>query len=166
MVKKQNLANRAEVSAVVTFFLGDEVELAVPVTSVYQILRNAAITRVPDVGHHIEGAVNLGGRVVPIIDVGHLLGLGCRTLGDDHRVVIIDHQGRLVGLSVDKVRGILQVDAGKPVTEAPAALVDTVGDRFLSGAVGHQGASVALLDLGQVIQTAQQDPDRSTAEGG
>jgi purine-binding chemotaxis protein CheW len=160
----KELATWTEVSAVVTFFLGDE-EYAAPIANVNQILRDVPMTRVPNVSHHVEGVLNLRGKVVPVIDVKHLLGLGIRRLGDDHRLVIVDLEGRLVGLSVDRVGGISRLAAGE-VGEAPPDIIDRLSARFVSGAARRQGASLPMLDLGQIVSAAEQGMAAALAEPG
>jgi purine-binding chemotaxis protein CheW len=154
MANKEKMPTWAEVSAVVTFFLGDE-EYSAPIANVYQILRDIPLTRAPNASRHVEGVLNLRGKVVPVVDVKHLLGLGIRTLGDDHRVVIVDLEGRLVGLSVDRVGGISRLEAGELV-KAPPEVLDRINDRFVSAAARRQGASLPILDLSQIVRAAEQ----------
>jgi purine-binding chemotaxis protein CheW len=162
MANTEQLATWAEGSQVVSFFLGDELYSA-PVSKVYQILRDIPVTRVPNVGRHVEGVLNLRGRVVPVVDLKHLLGLGVRTLGDDHRLMIVDLEGRLVGLSVDRIGGIVRLEASQ-LEEAPVA--DSAGDGLVCGTARHQGARVALLDLARIIMAAEQGMGSEQAEPG
>lgn len=138
---------------VVTFSLGNE-QCALPITEVHQIIRDVPITRVPNVGEHVEGVINLRGIVVPIVDLKHHLGLGIRELGHQHRLLIVDHEGRRVGFSVDAIEGVFQFGKDR-VQRAPDAVLAKVRGRYVRGVVPRGESIVVLLDLPTILALSE-----------
>jgi purine-binding chemotaxis protein CheW len=149
MAKNERVAVPVRTRSVVTFFLGKE-ECGVPITDVHQIIRDIPITRVPNVASHVEGVLNLRGVVVPIIDLKHVLGLGTRSLGEEHRLIIMDLGGRMVGFSADRVGGVFQFDESL-MQAAPDVVLAKVSGRFVRGVVRRGESIVILLDLQEVL---------------
>jgi purine-binding chemotaxis protein CheW len=57
-----------------SFMLADE-EYGVEVLKVLEIIRIPTITKMPNAPQHIEGIINLRGRVIPIISMRQRFGL-------------------------------------------------------------------------------------------
>lgn len=150
---KKNVVVRS--STLVTFSLGRE-RLALPITDVHQIIRDVPITRVPNARPDVEGVLNLRGRIVPILDLKHRLGLGVRTMGADLRVLIVETGSRLVGFSVDQVHGVIQVEEAK-IQAAPEVVVAKVNSRFIRGVFQHQDKIVILLDTREVLTVSKKE---------
>lgn len=63
----------------VTFNLGEE--YGVPMTQVHEIIRVGSITKVPNAPTHIEGVINLRGRVLPVLNLRKRLKLPSKDKG-------------------------------------------------------------------------------------
>jgi purine-binding chemotaxis protein CheW len=141
--------------SVVTFFLGEE-ECGLPITDVHQIIRDTPITRVPNVNPHVEGVINLRGIVTPIVDLRHRLGLGVRVLGENHRYLIVDDGGRMVGFSVDAVGGVLEYFEGEVQPASPVVLAKVggpgVGEHCLAGVLRRRERVVILLSTSELLR--------------
>ncbi len=101
-----------------TFHLGERL-FGVDVSRVREILRRHSSTPVPLAPPAVEGLINLRGEIVTAIDLGRRLGLeegGSRPRSAN--VVVLSRSGP-VGLLVDDVGDILEVDeeAGEPPPE-------------------------------------------------
>jgi purine-binding chemotaxis protein CheW len=149
MARSNSLNESKAKRSVVTFFLGAE-ECALPITDVHQIIRDTPITRVPNVNPHVEGVVNLRGIVAPVIDLKHRLGLGVRTLGEAHRLLIVERQRRLVGFSVDALRGVLEFEQDQ-LQSAPGAVLARIEGRCVRALVSREQSTVVLLDLEEIL---------------
>jgi purine-binding chemotaxis protein CheW len=88
--------------------LGDAV-LALPATAVREIVRAVAITALPGAPAIIEGAVNVRGALVPVIDVRARLRLPARALDPDQFLVMLQAGDRTVALRVDEVDDLVDV---------------------------------------------------------
>jgi purine-binding chemotaxis protein CheW len=100
-----------------SFQVGDG-RFAVGLPWVSQVLRFENVTAVPLAPQFVEGIINLGGEVVPVISLRARLGLPPVEPNPRHRVLIAERAGRKYGLLVDKVREILELE---DASIAPAA---------------------------------------------
>jgi purine-binding chemotaxis protein CheW len=150
--KLQASAPRVEASApkliqAVLFSL-DKEEYAARIDSVLEILRVAPIARVPAAPPHVRGVMNLRGRLLPVVELRTLLGLGPLAIDDESRVIKATVLGRLVGLLVDRVSYVMSLseDAFEP---PPREL----GDRadFLAGVTLKGDGVVLMLDLERTL---------------
>jgi purine-binding chemotaxis protein CheW len=134
---------------------------ALPVRQVQEILRVSALTRVPHAPFPVRGVTNLRGYVLPVVDLRVRLGIAPEEPGPRHRVMVVQSRGRLIGLLVDAVEQVTQIDrlAVEPVPDD----VMTEQSYYLLG-VYHEGDEmVILLDADRVLLV--RDRDQTTARG-
>ncbi len=149
MPRRKRVTVQVKTLTTVTFFLGKE-ECAVPITDVRQIIRDVPITKVPNVNVHVEGVINLRGVVVPIVDLKHRLGLGVRTTGPKHRLLIVGLGDRRVGISVDSVGGVFEFDETR-LQPPPDVVVAKVASHYVKGVVQKENVIVLLLDIQEIL---------------
>jgi len=81
----------------------------VPVHCVHDVSKAQSITRVPLAPPEVAGAMNLRGRIVTVIDAARKLGL-CSAEdkgGAAAMYVVIEHEGELYSLMVDRVGDVM-----------------------------------------------------------
>ena len=161
MANDELLSSSASSHRVVTFNLGSE-ECSFPIEDVHQILREAKVTRVPNVNRYVEGVFNLRGVVIPVLDLKFVLGLGLRGKSDAERLIIIDVDGRLVGFSVDSVNGVFEYDLSQ-MQDAPDVVLSKIIDRFIRGVVRRGRSIVILLNTEEVVRVRSRE---RTSEAG
>lgn len=83
---------------------------------VREVVTARAFTRLPGAPTPVRGLVNLRGRITTVVDLGLLLELPSSST-PGHRVVVVEHRGRAVGLAVDDVLRI--VGPARPAAEGP-----------------------------------------------
>lgn len=133
----------------VCFQLGDEafgVELAL----VQEIVHLTGITRVPNAPAHVEGVVNLRGRIVPVVDLRKKLGLAPGEPGRRSRIIIVAAEGRTVGLIVDGVREVRHLPA-ELVEPAPELATTGLPAGAVLGVGKLPQGLLVLLDLARVL---------------
>src|SRR5687767_2448932 len=81
-------------------------ELALPIDDVRETLPILPITRVVLTPSALAGVFSLRGDIVPAIDLAVLLGLPRTEVGDDSRIVVVDHKGGAAGIVVDRLRDL------------------------------------------------------------
>lgn len=119
----------------VVFALGRE-ELAVPISRVREIIRDAAPRPLPEAPPWVDGVIDLRGQVVPVVDLAARLGQTAEG-SDDRRIVIVELGDGTVGMTVDGVREVLPVPADAidpPPPGVAAGYVEgiaKVGDRLI-----------------------------------
>ncbi len=135
----------ASTSAQFVSFAIDDEYYCVDIIAVREIKGWTAVTKLPNQPEFVRGVLNLRGVVVPIIDLRCKFGHGLTDATPTHVVIIVQIGPRLVGLLVDRVSDILQVDTQQfqPVPEA----CGLTGVEYLSGLVTVNDQMIALLAL-------------------
>ena len=123
-------------------------ELALPIADVRETLPVPPITRVFLTPPCLAGVFSLRGDIVPVIDLGVLLGLPATAAGDDSKIVVVDCAAGVAGIVVDRLRDLRTVDP--PLEPPPANLRGEVAG-LLAGVVATPTGSVRVLDARAVL---------------
>src|SRR5215831_15099468 len=91
-----------ETLLVSVFQLGNAM-FGIPAAQIQEVVQMGSITPVHHAPSCIVGIRNLRGRIVTVIDLGTRLDLGEAERGPESRILIVDSEGELVGLLVDRV---------------------------------------------------------------
>jgi purine-binding chemotaxis protein CheW len=121
-------------------------DYALPVEHVIEVAEYGVVAPVPGAGATVIGVSNLKGDVVPVVDLGHTLGLPRAAAPE--RIVVVEEAGRRAGLAVDSVEEVEQLSQPAEEAESP----------HLLGTVLTQGALIGLVDVGSVLDSAQGTP--------
>ncbi len=95
-----------------TFEVANET-YAVSISCVTEIVGMQHISRIPDVPDYIKGAINLRGKVIPVMDQRLRFGLDERPYGDRTTIIVLDLEGVPTGLVVDHVTDVLSIPKEK-----------------------------------------------------
>src|SRR5579862_6281038 len=99
-----------------TFRLGRE-EYGVEILKVREIVGLLDITAVPKTSAHVRGVVNLRGKIIPVVDLRHKLGLPEAAASRENCIIIVIVNSTpgevLVGLLVDAVNEVLWIGEGE-----------------------------------------------------
>jgi purine-binding chemotaxis protein CheW len=128
----------------ISFAIGDE-QYGVDIMAVREIKGWADITHLPKQPEYVRGVLNLRGAIVPIVDLRCRFGQGLTETTPLHIVIIVQVDGRQVGLIGDRVLDIVSVDTSE-IQKVPRTGNGPQID-FLSGIVTHDGVMIALIDL-------------------
>jgi purine-binding chemotaxis protein CheW len=111
---------RAETLGVLAFTVGGE-RYAVSVSAVSQVLEAKGLWLLPATPPWLLGAIVARTRVVPVLDLRHLLGLEGGGMSDLGRVVVVEQDGDAFGLAVEALEGRIEVprDALVPAEKGP-----------------------------------------------
>ena len=121
---------------------------AIDIMQVREIRGWTASTPLPHAPPHVLGMINLRGAILPVIDLGSLLGVGETAVSASSVVMVAQIGENQVGLLVDAVCDILTV-AENSLQEPP-----NVGDRvrdFVAGVMTTEQGIVTLLSLDHVM---------------
>lgn len=127
---------------VLAFRVGGE-RYAVPIADVFEIVEARGLSPLPGSPAWLLGAVVARTRVVPVLDLRHLLGLEGGGMNDLGKVVTVEHGGETFGLAAEVVEGRLEVpkDGLAPPPSGPFAWIGP--------------ERLALLELGRLGAPAQ-----------
>lgn len=151
MPSKDNQMNFTE-RQLVTFHLGED-EFGADIMNVKEIVRVTEITKVPNAPDYIEGACNLRGHILPIIDGRARLAIAKKEKDENSRVLVIDVNGTVTGVVVDRVSEVLHVSSLE--IEEPPQIVKNVSTDYLHGVVKLDNGKrlIMLLDFVKVVKS-------------
>ena len=134
-------------------------ELALPIADVRETLPVPPVTRVFLTPPCLAGVFSLRGDIVPVIDLGVLLGLGATAVGDDSKIVVVDCAAGVAGVVVDRLCDLRTVEP--PLPPPPPSLPAEVAS-LLAGVIATPTGSVRVLDARAVLTAP---PLRALAQG-
>lgn len=94
-------------SQLLVFYLG-EFRYALRLVVVERIFHAVEITPLPKAPEVVMGAVNVRGRIIPVVSIRKRFGLEERDLIPEDRLILAKTQRRPVGLVVDSVAGVFE----------------------------------------------------------
>lgn len=136
----------------VVFKLGEE-HYGVDIADVESIIKMQPITGIPKAPEFIEGVTNLRGSVIPILDLRKRFEIDNIELTPDSRIVVINLQGTKVGMIVDAVSEVLQID--DKAIEPPSPMASSIDTTFITGIAKIGERLVILLDLDRVLSVTE-----------
>lgn len=127
--------------------------LGLPISLVREIVRVPDITAVPNAPPHVEGVINLRGRIIAVIDLGKRFGVEAFQRNAKNRIVVVEIEGRLVGLLVASASEVLRLSASD--IEPPQNVFPDEEMDYVTGIGRLKNRLIVLLDLTRVIQRAE-----------
>jgi len=140
------------VQQLVSFRLGDD-RFAVDIFAVERILRFTAPAAVPNLPPWIDGVIEHGGRVVPVIDLRERFGIPRLAARPDQRILVLAVGDDWLGVTVDSVHEVLAV-SGEEIAPPPP-LFRGLNAEYLRGLVRHDGTLIIFLDVTRVLTSTE-----------
>ena len=131
-----------------TFFVRDAL-CGLDAAGIQEVIRLGPVTPVCYAPEEVVGIVNLRGKIVTIVDLGLRLGFPKAMAGGDSRIFIIEDRNEFIGLLVDRVDEVVEVERDR--WQAPPANVNPAQARFFRGVCRAGGRVITLLDAGQIL---------------
>ncbi|HWK95448.1 MAG TPA: chemotaxis protein CheW [Pseudolabrys sp.] len=132
----------------ISFAIGDD-QYGVDIMAVREIKGWTDITRLPKQPEYVRGVLNLRGAIVPIVDLRCRFGQGLTETTPLHIVIIVQIDGRQIGLIGDRVLDIVSVETTQ-IQKVPRT-GNSPPTAFLSGIVSHDDVMIALIDLPNLL---------------
>lgn len=142
-----------------------EQSYALDVTLVREIVRVQPITPLPSAPALIEGVVELRGGMVPVLDLGRVLGAHASESTANSRIVVLDYEGLLLGLLVDSATDVLSIDPAG-LEEVPD-LATQAGYEVVRSVVRRPGsAPVMVLAVESILEAVYRSSPTGPAQMG
>ncbi len=133
-----------------------DVDLAVPILRVVEIVRYAEPSRLPNAPEVVRGVVGIRGSVVPAVDLGRVLGFGETPITARSCLVLVEAAAKdgptVVGVIVDRVREV--ADVPHRSLERPPEFGAPVRAAYLAALYAARGQLVCVLDVDRVLEAA------------
>jgi purine-binding chemotaxis protein CheW len=141
---RDRVRNRTGIVDLLLFRIGDEL-FATDLASVEEAVTLPEIHHLPEMPAAMLGAFNLRGRLTPVYSPAQVLGVSLR--GDAQSALLVRADTRRLGLAVDDVEDVFQVDLAT-VHDAPGT---SDADGILLGVAHHGKELVAIVDAEALV---------------
>jgi purine-binding chemotaxis protein CheW len=132
-----------------TIMIGSQI-FGIPVLQVQDVLRQQAVTRVPLAPPEVAGALNLRGRIVTAINVRCRLGMDDLPAGTKTMSVVVEHEGELYSLIIDKVGDVLSLP-NKGFEAVPPTMDSTWRD-IATGIYRLDAQLMVVVDVARLLR--------------
>ncbi len=147
--RKEEREVELEEEQFVTFLIGDET-YGVEVLRVQEIIGMTTITHVPNSLSFMKGVINLRGSVVPVVDLRLKFELGEKEYDSFTVIIIVEVNGRMVGMIVDSVSDVVSIPV-KKIQDTPHFTAKIETDYIK--AIGQESDErlVIILDVDRIL---------------
>jgi purine-binding chemotaxis protein CheW len=148
----QTTTTHGETLQLVTFKLTGQ-KYAVDILKVQEINNMKEITTIPNAPHYLEGAINLRGKVIPVLNLRKKFGFEDKATDETCKIVIMDVRGVIMGLIVDSVSDVLRIP--QDLVEPPPPVSSNISTEFIAGIAKLQEGLVILLDMDRLLDEGE-----------
>ena len=156
----QQIGLTTEGSQHLTYQLGEEL-YGVDILRVQEIKGYTTVTKIPNTPAHIKGVLNLRGTIVPIVELRTKFGMPTIDYNMFTVIVVVVVQDRIMGLVVDSVSDVLNID--KKDIQPPPQFGAKVDVSVLTGIVKSGDKLVALLNIDRLLAETEMQETSAVA---
>jgi purine-binding chemotaxis protein CheW len=137
---------------IVGFRVGRET-FGVPISLVHEIVRVPEITAVPEAPDYVEGVINLRGKIISVLDLRKRFGEKQITGSKKNRILVVEVEGKMVGLIVDAASEVLKVPENE--IDLPPNIFDEGELNYVTGVGKLRGRLIIMIDLTKILQKGE-----------
>jgi purine-binding chemotaxis protein CheW len=138
----------AEVRQLISFTVGAE-EYGIELLRVKEVIRTRQITWLPKAPACVKGIINLRGDVIPIVDLRERFGLESVEHTAMTRVIVVEVDGRPVGMTVDSASQVVRVPADQ--FDPPPPMLGEAARDFITGVGKIDGKLIIMIDAERIL---------------
>ena len=131
-----------------TFSVGSEA-YGIEIKFVTEIIGIQDITEVPELPNYVKGIINLRGKIIPVIDVRLRFKKEPKDYNDRTCIVVIDIKETSVGLIVDNVAEVINIEDSNIVP--PPDIKTGFHNRYVRGIGKVENEVKLLLDCDKLL---------------
>lgn len=105
----EQMRKTEEIGQLVTFRLGCET-YGIDIFKIQEVIHLQKISLIPNSPEFVEGVIKVRNQVIPVVDLKKRMGVH-ENGSDKQRIVILDLNSQLLGVIVDDISKVLQLDA-------------------------------------------------------
>ncbi|MGA2975269.1 MAG: chemotaxis protein CheW [Spirochaetia bacterium] len=137
-----------ELRQFISFSVGEE-EYGLELLRVKEVIRIREITWLPKAPSFVKGIINLRGDVIPIIDLRDKFGLEAKEATAMTRVIVVEVEGRLMGMVVDSASQVVRIPADQ--IDPPPPVLGGVSQEFITGVGKLEDKLIILLNIDAIL---------------
>lgn len=139
----------------VVAFQVEQQTYAMPVEQIARIISMVTITPLPGVDPAVVGAINVQGRIVPVVDLRRHFQLPRRTWKRYTPILLTSRGTQTIGLIVDAVTNVISLNADQIIRTTDVLPADWPDMPLVQGIVRAADGLWLLLDLNHLFQPEQ-----------
>ena len=124
-----------------------------PSRNVQQMEMIENITPVPNAAAFVEGVVFTRGQVIPAVNLRTRFGFERIPHTPRSRLIVTNHNGRVVGLIADSAREFLSI--GPDAIQPPPQGITGLSGNYLKGVATIAGRVILIVDLNELINAGE-----------
>jgi len=136
---------------IVVFRVGSQ-EFALDIFQIERILRYERPAPLPSAPDFLEGVVQYGDAIVPIIDLRKRLEVAAE-LNDDVRIMVLRLDDQKVGVLVDQVAEVIRVDS--TAIRPPPPIVRGLAAEYIAGIIARPNRTIVMLQAGKLLNARE-----------
>lgn len=148
-----NATEKSGRTQLVVFRVGDD-RFAADIFAVERVLRFTAPRPIPNVPAWLEGVIDYGGRVVPVIDLRMRFELPAAPSRESARILVVVAGDDWIAAIVDGVDEVITVTAAQ--LEPPPPLFKGLAKQYLRALVRRSDHVIVALDVAQLLTAREQ----------
>ena len=122
----------------------DDQQYALALATVLKVIRAVELTSLPEAPDHLLGLINLGGKIIPVLDMRKRFHLPDREIDLVDRIIICKGSARTIAFVADEVEGVVEF-APEELDEAVHILPEM--EHYIEGVGKLNDDTVLIYDL-------------------
>ncbi|RJQ66053.1 MAG: purine-binding chemotaxis protein CheW [Desulfobacteraceae bacterium] len=140
MIDQENIVQ------LVGFRLGPKL-FGASILNVREIIRNPRVETVDGLPDFVEGVVRIRGEVLPIVNLGRILGVKLSRIEEEKLWVLVAQSGkRNIGYIVDSVTPIIRI-SNRKILSAPDLILSSLRNKYIKGVCETDKGLIVIVDL-------------------
>ena len=127
-------------------------ELALSIFQVERILRYEQPAPLPNAPAFLEGVLPYGDSVVPVVDLRKRLDVPA-SQKEETRVMVLELESQRVGIVVDEVLEVLQVDTR--TISPPPPMVKGLAAKYITGILSQPDRTIVVLNAEKLLSSKE-----------
>jgi purine-binding chemotaxis protein CheW len=136
----------------ILIFTLDGFVYALPIGNVIRVIHALEIRELPKAPEVISGIINVGGQIIPVVDMRKRFGMAKREIIPDDNFILADTGKRHIALWIDEVTGIKEIEPGK-YSETKEALPYV---EYIQGVARIEENIILIYDLEQCLNMKEE----------
>ncbi|WP_294352356.1 chemotaxis protein CheW [uncultured Clostridium sp.] len=129
---------------------------ATDITDVERILRYIEPTKMPDVPEFVEGVINYGDEILPILNLSKKFKFSSNDeVNYEEKKIIVIKRGNKFGVIVDIVYEV--TDISNDIFEKAPKITSAISKNYIKGLVKLNGEIIILLDIDKVLSDQEEE---------
>ena len=131
----------------------DGTQIGFSAAAVHEIVRAVAIAPLSGAPGVIEGAINLHGQIVPVVDIRQRLALAPAAVSPEQFFIVLETSDRIIAVRVDDVDDVTEIPASS--LAAPSSLSPVL--QRLRGIAAVDSGALVIYDVDAFLTQAERD---------